>query len=175
MPGPGFEPGRAFAQGILSPLCLPVPPSRHTERGPHTVAAHRALVKPSAERSRTRERKLGQEKMEAASGFEPLNRGFADPSLNHLGTPPLEACPWPTRSMSAVWWILKRARPGSQGPAGPPKRPVWHDFLRHLCPPAVAIRFAVPRPQAHIFDSSRRLFCTRSQPFPVTAPGRKLQ
>ncbi len=26
--------------------------------------------------------------MEAASGFEPLNRGFADPSLSHLGTPP---------------------------------------------------------------------------------------
>ena len=27
-------------------------------------------------------------KMEAASGFEPLHRGFADLSLNHLGTPP---------------------------------------------------------------------------------------
>ncbi len=27
--------------------------------------------------------------MEAASGFEPLNGGFADLSLNHLGTPPL--------------------------------------------------------------------------------------
>src|SRR3989304_608242 len=25
---------------------------------------------------------------EAASGFEPLHRGFADLSLNHLGTPP---------------------------------------------------------------------------------------
>ena len=29
-----------------------------------------------------------KEKMEAASGFEPLHRGFADLSLNHLGTPP---------------------------------------------------------------------------------------
>jgi len=28
--------------------------------------------------------------LEAASGFEPLHRGFADLSLNHLGTPPLE-------------------------------------------------------------------------------------
>ena len=26
--------------------------------------------------------------MEAASGFEPLSGGFADLSLNHLGTPP---------------------------------------------------------------------------------------
>ena len=30
--------------------------------------------------------------LEAASGFEPLHRGFADLSLNHLGTPPCEAC-----------------------------------------------------------------------------------
>jgi hypothetical protein len=27
--------------------------------------------------------------MEAAGGFEPPNRGFADRSLNHLGMPPL--------------------------------------------------------------------------------------
>ena len=26
--------------------------------------------------------------IKAASGFEPLNRGFADPRLNHLATPP---------------------------------------------------------------------------------------
>jgi hypothetical protein len=26
--------------------------------------------------------------MEATSGIEPLNRGFADPPLNHLGTSP---------------------------------------------------------------------------------------
>ena len=27
--------------------------------------------------------------MEAAIGFEPMHGGFADLSLNHLGTPPL--------------------------------------------------------------------------------------
>jgi hypothetical protein len=30
-----------------------------------------------------------EQKLEAASGFEPLHRGFADLSLSHLGTPPL--------------------------------------------------------------------------------------
>ena len=29
-----------------------------------------------------------RQNLEAASGFEPLHRGFADLSLNHLGTPP---------------------------------------------------------------------------------------
>ena len=29
-----------------------------------------------------------EKKLEATSGFEPLNRGFADPCLNHLATSP---------------------------------------------------------------------------------------
>ena len=45
-------------QGILSPLRLPIPPSRQF--------------------------------VEAASGFEPLNKGFADLCLSHLATPPIE-------------------------------------------------------------------------------------
>ena len=76
MPGPGFEPGRALAQGILSPLCLPVPPPRRAQ------AAGREGV---------------MRKVEAASGFEPLDEGFADPSLNHLGTPPFVANANPSR------------------------------------------------------------------------------
>ena len=33
-------------------------------------------------------------KLEATSGIEPLNRGFADPPLNHLGTSPRTLPPW---------------------------------------------------------------------------------
>jgi hypothetical protein len=29
------------------------------------------------------------EELEATTGFEPVNRGFADPRLNHLATSPL--------------------------------------------------------------------------------------
>ncbi len=29
IPEAGFEPARGFPQGILSPLCLPIPPLRH--------------------------------------------------------------------------------------------------------------------------------------------------
>ena len=39
--------------------------------------------------------------MEAASGFEPLHRGFADLSLNHLGTPPLLTCNIPIHFLSS--------------------------------------------------------------------------
>ena len=31
MPGAGLEPAQAYTRGILSPLCLPVPPSRHLD------------------------------------------------------------------------------------------------------------------------------------------------
>jgi hypothetical protein len=58
LPGEGLEPTRVLPRRILSPLRLPIPPPRP------------------------------QFLMEATSGFEPLNRGFADPCLNHLATSP---------------------------------------------------------------------------------------
>ena len=57
-----------------------------------------AVLAPKLEQNRNiflvrRGRGLGisndiKQEVEAASGFEPLHRGFADLSLNHLGTPP---------------------------------------------------------------------------------------
>ena len=61
-------------------------------------AAINAVLTPKLEQNRNiflvrRGRGLGivndfNGELEAASGFEPLHRGFADLSLNHLGTPP---------------------------------------------------------------------------------------
>jgi len=65
---------------------------------PEMKEAINAVLTPKLEQNRNiflvrRGRGLGivndfKAEMEAASGFEPLHRGFADLSLNHLGTPP---------------------------------------------------------------------------------------
>jgi hypothetical protein len=65
---------------------------------PELKEAINAVLAPKLEQNRNiflvrRERGLGivndfKDELEAASGFEPLHRGFADLSLNHLGTPP---------------------------------------------------------------------------------------
>ena len=49
-----------------------------------------------------------RQKVEAASGFEPLNRGFADPRLNHLATPPLIALERKTRFELATPSLARR-------------------------------------------------------------------
>ena len=64
VPREGFEPTLRFRKRILSPPRLPF---RH----------------------------LGMwEVLEAASVFEPLHRGFSDPRLNHLATPPHVRIRW---------------------------------------------------------------------------------
>ncbi len=67
MPREGLEPTNPCGKRILSPPRLPVSPPRHGR--PQTGQQRRIQG-------------------EAASGFEPLNRGFADPRLNLLATPP---------------------------------------------------------------------------------------
>jgi hypothetical protein len=50
--------------------------------GEHKAARYHAIV------ARVEVISVETKKLEAASGFEPLHRGFADLSLSHLGTPP---------------------------------------------------------------------------------------
>ncbi len=78
-------------------------PESETQTQSATVSAElkeaiNAVLTPKLEQNRNiflvrRGRGLGivndfKGELEAASGFEPLHRGFADLSLNHLGTPP---------------------------------------------------------------------------------------
>jgi site-specific recombinase XerD len=72
--------------------------SQHATMSPELKEAINAVSTPKLEQNRNiflvrRGRGLGivndfKVELEAASGFEPLHRGFADLSLNHLGTPP---------------------------------------------------------------------------------------
>jgi integrase-like protein len=72
--------------------------SRDVTVSPELKEAINAVLTPKLEQNRNiflvrRGRGLGivndfKDDLEAASGFEPLHRGFADLSLNHLGTPP---------------------------------------------------------------------------------------
>ncbi|MDB4939748.1 MAG: hypothetical protein JWO40_173 [Candidatus Doudnabacteria bacterium] len=57
VPGAGIEPASPYEQGILSPSCIPIPPPRLE-----------CIIKSF----------LALPNLEATSGIEPLNKGFAD-------------------------------------------------------------------------------------------------
>ena len=76
VPEAGLEPARNYIRGILSPLRLPIPPSRHTNFYdlPYVLRQardERSKNLPLLKRAPTEvKRKLGKS-MEAAPGFEP--------------------------------------------------------------------------------------------------------
>ena len=67
------------------------------------------------ERARGCSAQLHEGKVEATSGIEPLNRGFADPPLNHLGTSPRTLPPlgrFRRLRKPASWWVRLAAPRG---------------------------------------------------------------
>ncbi len=89
---------------ILSPLRLPVPPSRRIYVTEDIIASHTtrqariATALCATEAWLTAGKRVGQGvvglgmgviRLEATVGFEPTHRGFADPRLNHLATSPV--------------------------------------------------------------------------------------
>ena len=76
VPGAGFEPTLPCGKRILSPPRLPF---RHP--GGYNPVRETQDVLPSEPVPLG----MAEEKMEATSGFEPLDRGFADPRLRPLG------------------------------------------------------------------------------------------
>jgi len=89
VPEEGFEPTRPCGPRSLGPLRLPVPPLRHTRKR-NALQGLRERQFGGLDNRDADSRSLGRiaGKVEATSGFEPLNRGFADLPLNHLGTSP---------------------------------------------------------------------------------------
>jgi hypothetical protein len=66
VPGEGLEPTSSYERRILSPLRLPIPPSRHVAYFTAFAACISTVCK---------------KQLEATSGFGPLNGSFADSCL----------------------------------------------------------------------------------------------
>jgi hypothetical protein len=85
-----------------------IPPLRHAQK----VSARRDTW---GGRARGYAAQLREGKVEATSGIEPLNRGFADPPLNHLGTSPRTLPPlgrFRRLGKPASWWVRLAAPRG---------------------------------------------------------------
>ena len=62
--------------------------------------------------------------LEAASGFEPLNEGVADPSLSHLGTPPSVSFSLSSVNHSKGYFVKRYGKVAAEGQILPETNPL---------------------------------------------------